>query len=313
MKIWILKEGVKDGPLHDFEVRTRISEGLIKPGMIAWHQGLDEWQKIEDIPLFKDAFTLDEASDRATVTEEDLADFPAGINSGVTVTVEEPYEEEDESQFKDEKFTPEGEYVPTLKDGTVNTYPFRRLAARLIDMILFFSSVFLFITLFYKQNPLIFMQGEKPALFIVLLFFLYEFGFSFTWGTTLGKSLMGLRVESLSGKNLSLLPALIRTLLALCITFFSLSSLMLLIINGALVFIYFKLKKTSPWDIIARSQTRGLPLTKSRIIGVFCLLICINMMTSFFTPAEYHEQNKEYFEKTFKEIQAKAQSASDKK
>ena len=307
MKIWIIKNGVKEGPLHDFEVRTRISEGLITPGMSAWHQGMDEWKNIEEIPLFKDAFILD----------KDLEDFPPEINSEVVVTVEEPYgepyEEEDQVSFKDEKFTPEGEYVPTLKDGSLGNYPLRRITARLADMILLSSSVYLFIILFYKQNPLIYMQSEETATFVVILFFLYEFGLTYTWGTTLGKALMGLRVESVSSENLSLFPSLIRTLLVLCVTMFSAGNVLLLIFNITLIFVYFKFKKTTPWDIIAGSQIRGLPLKKARIIGIICLFIGINMMTSFITPPEYHEQNREFFENTLKEIQTKAESKSDKK
>jgi uncharacterized RDD family membrane protein YckC len=56
MDIWIIQEGEKVGPIHDFELRRRIESGELKADTPAWHEGLDAWRPLREIQLFKSEF-----------------------------------------------------------------------------------------------------------------------------------------------------------------------------------------------------------------------------------------------------------------
>lgn len=56
MDIWIIQDGVKHGPIHDFEVRRRIESGELTADTPSWHEGLDGWRSLVEIPLFTREF-----------------------------------------------------------------------------------------------------------------------------------------------------------------------------------------------------------------------------------------------------------------
>jgi uncharacterized RDD family membrane protein YckC len=56
MDIWIIQDGVKQGPIHDFEVRRRIESGELVGDTPSWHEGLDDWRPLVEIPLFTREF-----------------------------------------------------------------------------------------------------------------------------------------------------------------------------------------------------------------------------------------------------------------
>lgn len=58
MEIWVIQDGDKRGPLPDFEVRRRISSGEFTGDTPAWHEGLDGWKRLSDIPLFEREFRM---------------------------------------------------------------------------------------------------------------------------------------------------------------------------------------------------------------------------------------------------------------
>ena len=56
MDIWIIRNGEKAGPIHDYEARRKIEAGELTRDIPAWHEGLDAWRPLGEIPLFKDEF-----------------------------------------------------------------------------------------------------------------------------------------------------------------------------------------------------------------------------------------------------------------
>ena len=58
MDIWIIRDGEKVGPIHDFEVRRKIEAGELPASTPAWHEGLDAWKPLKEIGLFSREFEL---------------------------------------------------------------------------------------------------------------------------------------------------------------------------------------------------------------------------------------------------------------
>ncbi len=56
MDIWIIRDGEKTGPHHDFEIRRRIESGELPASTPAWHEGLDAWKPLVQIDLFRREF-----------------------------------------------------------------------------------------------------------------------------------------------------------------------------------------------------------------------------------------------------------------
>lgn len=56
MDIWIIRDGEKSGPFHDYDIRRRISAGELEAGSPAWHEGLASWTTLAEIDLFKGEF-----------------------------------------------------------------------------------------------------------------------------------------------------------------------------------------------------------------------------------------------------------------
>src|SRR6218665_3899054 len=57
MDIWIIRDGEKSGPFHDYEIRSRIGLGELTASSPAWHDGLAEWTTLSEIGLFREEFT----------------------------------------------------------------------------------------------------------------------------------------------------------------------------------------------------------------------------------------------------------------
>jgi uncharacterized RDD family membrane protein YckC len=52
MEIWIIRDGIKTGPFPDYEIRHRIESGAIDAGTMVWHEGLESWTPISEVPLY---------------------------------------------------------------------------------------------------------------------------------------------------------------------------------------------------------------------------------------------------------------------
>ncbi|MFT3990390.1 MAG: RDD family protein [Luteolibacter sp.] len=58
MEIWIIRDGEKTGPFHDFEIRRKIGLGELTAETPAWHEGMEEWKRLGEISLFQSEFEV---------------------------------------------------------------------------------------------------------------------------------------------------------------------------------------------------------------------------------------------------------------
>src|SRR6478736_6791695 len=56
MDIWIIRDGEKIGPLHDYEIRRKIESGELPATTPAWHEGLGDWRPLDKIEIFSREF-----------------------------------------------------------------------------------------------------------------------------------------------------------------------------------------------------------------------------------------------------------------
>jgi len=56
MDIWIIQDGEKIGPIHDYEVRSKIEKGELPATTPAWYEGLPAWKPLVEISLFEREF-----------------------------------------------------------------------------------------------------------------------------------------------------------------------------------------------------------------------------------------------------------------
>lgn len=56
MDIWLIRDGEKTGPFHDFEIRRQIEAGELPGTTPAWHEGLGAWKPLVEIDLFTREF-----------------------------------------------------------------------------------------------------------------------------------------------------------------------------------------------------------------------------------------------------------------
>ena len=56
MDIWLIQDGEKIGPIHDYEIRSRIEKGELPPTTPAWHEGLPAWKPLGEISLCEREF-----------------------------------------------------------------------------------------------------------------------------------------------------------------------------------------------------------------------------------------------------------------
>lgn len=73
MDVWIIQDGEKTGPIHDFEIRRKIEAGELVASTPAWHEGLGEWKTLGGIDLFHGEFEKPAAPPEHTA---DLAATP---------------------------------------------------------------------------------------------------------------------------------------------------------------------------------------------------------------------------------------------
>ena len=69
MEFWVVKEGEKEGPMLDFDLRSRIRSGEVKAEQKVWYSDLQEWTPIGEVELFASEFEV------TTVTEENVEGY----------------------------------------------------------------------------------------------------------------------------------------------------------------------------------------------------------------------------------------------
>lgn len=183
MDIWIIRNGEKLGPIHDFEVRRKIEDGELPADTPAWHEGLGAWRPLIEIDLFTREFELVDTPQKSA-----------------------PQAEED--------FLPSSRTTPPPLPAP--TYYGRRFWARWFDLTLY-SSLWWLAMWGARQNieavlfnPWIMFLQYVPWFAIEALLIHYV-------GTTPGKWLLGLHVVNKDDSRLTLAESIRRALRVLFI------------------------------------------------------------------------------------------------
>jgi uncharacterized RDD family membrane protein YckC len=165
MDIWIIQDGAKQGPIHDFEVRRRIESGELAADTPAWHEGLDGWRPLVEISLFSREF--DRLEEHRNVAGEAPGTLPMPADT---------------------------------RDGP---HLGRRFWARWFDLYLF-SGVWWMVIWAAGRDVGGILQNPWIILFHYVPWFVLEAVLLQRFGTTPGKWLLGIRVINDKGTLLSL-------------------------------------------------------------------------------------------------------------
>lgn len=168
MDIWIIQNGEKIGPVHDYEVRRKIENGELPASTPAWHEGIDAWKPLVEIDLFSREF--------------DKSPEPVLPKSQST--------------------TP-----PLLPD---QAHLVRRFWARWLDLT-FFAAVWWIAMWAFGRDIGMILNQPWILLFHYIPWFALETFFLHRFGTTVGKSLLGIKVVNDDGSHLSLAAASLRS------------------------------------------------------------------------------------------------------
>lgn len=179
MEFWLIKDGEKEGPILDFELRSRIRTGDVVAEQKVWYTDLDGWTPIGEVELFSNEF------ETSKITSENVDDYLAKL-------------EEEE---------PTSAMPPPIP---AEIHLWRRFGARWFDYMAYMAVFFGLVVgqdidLMAMRESLIF-----PFVLVLPWIFMEAAALNY-WGTTPGKWLVGLKVRGPDLQKLSVGAALLRT------------------------------------------------------------------------------------------------------
>lgn len=186
MEVWIILNGEKVGPMHDFEVRRKIETKELPAETPAWYEGLAAWKPLSEIDLFAREFEGGEAVSMAATDPAmgGLAGFP-------------------DSSSDD----PASDGPPVASwSGYI-----RRFWARWFDLYLYSGIWWLGMWAAGQDIEAALTNSWVTFLHFVPWFALETLMIQY-WGTTPGKWLLGLSVSNRDGSRLDLAAAVRRSL-----------------------------------------------------------------------------------------------------
>ncbi|MDP0490353.1 MAG: RDD family protein [Verrucomicrobiota bacterium JB023] len=172
MEVWLIENGEKTGPYPDYEVRSRIRRGELKPETKAWFTGMDAWQPLGEIELYQDDFATEQEEAEVVETAE-AAPVPPPI--------------------------PQAGHL------------WRRFAARWFDWTVF-QTIVIVALLLAGVNLVPLFQSGSVILVTILPAILVEAILLAQWGTTPGKWLTGLKLRNRHDDKLTAGAAILRTI-----------------------------------------------------------------------------------------------------
>jgi len=277
MEYWISKNGNKQGPMMEWDVRDMIREGELTEKDLIWHADLPKWEKLADYSGFQSDFQKP-----PELTEEDaeLERAKAALKQRI--------EEVTGKKVPDDAII----RVEKVKEH----YWVRRGFAKVFDLYLYFVSFFV------VANYLGLQFGVDPELswlmFIYLVpFFILE-GFSlYFFGGTPGKYILGLKVRSLEGMPpLNYNRSVLRSAMS---WFFGMALGLPQVFFISMVLSYFSTKKRglTTWDAVARTVVvTQRSVNALSIIAYVILTFTISGLFSSFVNA--HEPTRDTMVKT---------------
>jgi uncharacterized RDD family membrane protein YckC len=241
MDIWLIRNGEKYGPFHDYDIRRRIEGGELDPASPAWHEGLAGWIPISEIPVFKNEY----------LATPKLAPSPV---------------EEQQQEAAPSATTTAGAIPPPLPE---KPKIHRRFWARWMDLTVYFAAWWLVFWATGRDVEAIFLNPWIPLAqfvpwFVIEIFLIHHLA------TTPGKWLLGLRVLNIDGSRLNLLQATRRSMtvyvLGVGLVWFP-------VVIVSMAFSVFTTKRVGApiWDYIGKHRVVSKPLNPIGIISVIVL------------------------------------------
>ena len=249
MEFWLIKDGEKEGPILDFELRSRIRSGEVSAEQKVWHADLDDWIPIGEAELFANEFKSE------LIGEENVGKYLAGL-------------EEEESA------TP-----PPFPVEPVQIHLWRRFGARYFDYFGYMMVFFLMVVVFDLELK---AMGENPWFpFVLVLPLLFiETTLLTYWGTTPGKWLTGLTVRGADERKLSGGAAFLRTMRVMILGMGFGQPILREICN--LIALWFAVKKKVViWDTPVGIRLRRLPDAAAKWVTFGLGIFFFMMVTGF--------------------------------
>lgn len=262
MEVWIIREGEKAGPFHDFEIRRKITSGELTADTPAWHSGVTAWKPLAEIDLFSREFEL------ATSPEK-----PSEIS------VEDPS-------------APSGDQPPPLPNPPAFI---RRFWARWLDLSLY-SGVWWLGMWAAGQDISAALRNEWVQFFHYVPWFAIEAVLIQKFATTPGKWLCGMRVVNLDGSLLDLASSTRRSMRVL-FSGIGFGFSYLAVFCQILSLVVSKRIGTTLWDATGGHQVIVAPSRPGRLIAIIlAYAFAIAMQWAVLLPdiaTEAEKQNPE--------------------
>lgn len=252
MDIWIIRNGEKAGPFHDYELRRKIESGELPRDTPAWHEGLDAWRPLSEIPLFKDEFDW--------VHLEDLA---SGASPG-----------DEAAELLDSAAA-----APPLAGPVL----WRRFWARWFDIHVYVAVWWLGMWACGRN-----IESVLNNLWIMVVqlvpWFILESILIHRYGATPGKWLLGLRVVNTNGSALSLAAATLRSFRIL-VGGIGFGWSLLALFCQTLSFFTARRLGNALWDHAAGHRVLSQPLIAWRILTLVCIFfVALQLQMAVIAP-----------------------------
>ncbi|MFK5920763.1 MAG: RDD family protein [Verrucomicrobiota bacterium] len=281
MQIHITKDGQKQGPFTIYRIKELIDDGDLSPEDLGWHEGLDQWCALKDIPTV--ASTLKSLGKKSPQTSDLSAD-------------QSPRDETDpQTSLPLPSRNPSPQKISNLLPAK-NVHPLLRFWARLFDLLI----LNLLVSFVFGRPPVpkeggnlleFYSMIPKEEQFQLLLiwggsFFVWNFVEALlisSFATTPGKMLFNIRVTQKNGKLLSYSQAIGRSLLIWFIGV-GFGIFFLQIVAMAFSLFYLLNKGETLWDRNLQTQVHHRPLGPQKIIFAIGAYLVLFSLQSLFLP-----------------------------
>ena len=235
MEIWLIQHGERTGPFSPYDVEGRIQRNELEADQPAWHEGMDAWSTLGEMPYFETAF--------------------------------ERLKEQEDRQPQEKPATP-----PPLPFQP-KPLLIRRFFARWFDLHL--MNLFWWGGLALAGRDLAPMYGNPWMLIVPFIPWLFiEVALLHRFGTTPGKALLGLSVRNLDGSLLSPRQGLLRTMRVWALGLGLTLPLLVIVCQGISAWLTRRFG-ASIWDLAPGHRVVGRRVSIARIVlfGLIFLFI----------------------------------------
>jgi len=284
MEVWLIQNGNKFGPIHDYVIRERITTGDLGADDFVWHEGLAGWTRLGEIELF--CGDLERVEDRL-VEIDTFKDKSKDVDAGASVG-------EEDSTLKQEN-------RPALNDKKPR-HLVRRFWARWLDLMAY-TAVWWLLMYWLGRDIGAAIRNPWIQLSIYIPWFMVEAWMIQKFGTTPGKWLLGLKVRNDDHSLLTLKAAIWRSIRVM-ITGVGFGWGLLAVLCQAMSWFTTKRIGRPVWDFLGGHQVIVKPLNGFKVAAVVVLfLISLQLQMAVRGPHEQEIILESYpsWEKFFKD------------